>query len=459
MPGKKDYYGILGVGKNATESQIKNAYRKLALKYHPDKVVENAKREGKCKGGEKRCGSLEYEKRYNCTEECRNFFDYSEKMFKEIGEAYEVLSDQSQRWEYDHDTDKPDYGNGKEGPEFECAGCHRQSTYHYNEELKDKMGGQLIFCAYNCLFDCANPLCITGGKCCKHLVKSKSDGNFCSHDCLKDFRKRRGQWEDYDPDQNVKKCCECGGEVGDSRWINQWGSPICIPCATEKCQHCGKQEVPTKGNGWLGYKSGWFCCREHYKAWKNTEESEQSEEESEEEEISNPLITENINREGENEIDGNDFEDVPITNHNHEDSPHNIPNSNKDNKEDNSQNAPEIIPNLSLVQSQAKAEAEIIKTLKESSISEQELNSNKKLLEQTNWKDYLKKANTPAKVEELVNNLKREILKLKLSKQNTSTENKNPKNKWILPTVISVVSFLALTSLVLIVRRKKQRRF
>jgi molecular chaperone DnaJ len=61
----KDYYNILGVGKDATDDEIKKAYRKLAHKHHPDKS-----------GGE-------------------------EKKFKEINEAYQVLSDKEKRTQYD----------------------------------------------------------------------------------------------------------------------------------------------------------------------------------------------------------------------------------------------------------------------------------------------------------------------------------------------------------------------
>jgi len=64
---KKDYYKTLGVEKGASDKQIKKAFRKLALKYHPDKNPDK---------------------------------DTSEK-FKEIGEAYEVLRNPDKRREYD----------------------------------------------------------------------------------------------------------------------------------------------------------------------------------------------------------------------------------------------------------------------------------------------------------------------------------------------------------------------
>ena len=64
----KDYYKILGVSPNATEQEIKSAYRRLALKYHPDKNPNDP---------------------------------YAEEKFKEISEAYAVLMDPVKRRRYD----------------------------------------------------------------------------------------------------------------------------------------------------------------------------------------------------------------------------------------------------------------------------------------------------------------------------------------------------------------------
>eukprot|EP00195_Chlamydomonas_chlamydogama_P011846 CAMPEP_0202910750 /NCGR_PEP_ID=MMETSP1392-20130828/52928_1 /ASSEMBLY_ACC=CAM_ASM_000868 /TAXON_ID=225041 /ORGANISM="Chlamydomonas chlamydogama, Strain SAG 11-48b" /LENGTH=96 /DNA_ID=CAMNT_0049600963 /DNA_START=103 /DNA_END=390 /DNA_ORIENTATION=- len=65
----KDYYDILGISKDASEDQIKRAYRKQALKWHPDRNPTNKKE--------------------------------AEEKFKEVAAAYETLSDPSKRRLYD----------------------------------------------------------------------------------------------------------------------------------------------------------------------------------------------------------------------------------------------------------------------------------------------------------------------------------------------------------------------
>ncbi|XP_048247067.1 dnaJ homolog subfamily B member 6-like isoform X3 [Haliotis rufescens] len=101
---KADYYQVLGIPRSATESDIKKAYRKLALKWHPDKNPDKK--------------------------------DEAEKKFKEISEAYEVLSDKQKREVYNlygkDGLSNPSYTN-EDFNDFSHAGFH--FTFRSPEEV------------------------------------------------------------------------------------------------------------------------------------------------------------------------------------------------------------------------------------------------------------------------------------------------------------------------------------
>lgn len=95
MSDKRDYYEVLGVSRDASKADIKSAYRKLALKWHPDK----------------------------------NKSPEAEKTFKEINEAYEVVSDDEKRARYDqfgHAAFDPSAGFGGAG-----GRTYRQGPFQY----------------------------------------------------------------------------------------------------------------------------------------------------------------------------------------------------------------------------------------------------------------------------------------------------------------------------------------
>lgn len=103
----KDYYKTLGVDKKASQADIKKKFRKLALKYHPDKNPDDAASEAK---------------------------------FKEVNEAYEVLGDPEKRKKYDELG-----ANWKQYEHFQGAGGRPgggQRTYQYSGDYSDFFGGQ-----------------------------------------------------------------------------------------------------------------------------------------------------------------------------------------------------------------------------------------------------------------------------------------------------------------------------
>ena len=90
---RKDYYKILGVGRQASEDEIKKAYKKRALVHHPDRHA-------------------------NASDTEKN---EQEKKFKEIGEAYAILSDSKKRARYDRgeDDDGSGYSTGYGGADID----------------------------------------------------------------------------------------------------------------------------------------------------------------------------------------------------------------------------------------------------------------------------------------------------------------------------------------------------
>lgn len=106
MDNKRDYYEVLGVAKTATPDELKKAYRKLALKYHPDKNP-----------GDKA----------------------AEEKFKEAAEAYDVLSDPDKRAKYDqwgHNMGPSGFGGGGGG--FHASGMSMEDIF---SQFGDIFGG------------------------------------------------------------------------------------------------------------------------------------------------------------------------------------------------------------------------------------------------------------------------------------------------------------------------------
>lgn len=108
MAGKRDYYEVLGVNRDADDNAIKKAYRKLAKKYHPDVNKGNTQ---------------------------------AEEKFKEVTEAYEILSDPEKRKLYDR------FGHGAfDGSTAGSQGNNNYREYHFeggdmDDILKNMFGG------------------------------------------------------------------------------------------------------------------------------------------------------------------------------------------------------------------------------------------------------------------------------------------------------------------------------
>jgi len=104
---KRDYYDVLGVSKNASLAEIKKAYRKMAIKYHPDKNPDNKE---------------------------------AEEKFKEAAEAYEVLGNEEKRARYDRFGHEGVRGAASNG--FSGGGMSMDDIF---EHFGDIFGGHFGF--------------------------------------------------------------------------------------------------------------------------------------------------------------------------------------------------------------------------------------------------------------------------------------------------------------------------
>ena len=209
MPTKRDYYEVLGIPRNATDEEIKRAFRKLAFKYHPD----------------------------------HNRDDNAGEKFKEVNEAFEVLSDPDKRAAYNrfgHGGTEGLFGRGFEGFDFTGFGDifdaffggvttatrqapQRGADLHYNTTITFEDAALGCEKEINILRTENCPLCQGIG------CKPGSQPTRCPS-CNGNGQVRRVQQSIFGRFTNITTCPQCHGE----------GRIITEPCP--QCRGTGKKK-------------------------------------------------------------------------------------------------------------------------------------------------------------------------------------------------------------------------
>ncbi len=213
MSEKRDYYEVLGINRQATDEEIKKAYRKLAFQYHPDRNSEAS----------------------------------AEAKFKEVNEAYEVLSDSQRRSNYDrfgHDGVNGGFGRGFEGFDFGGFGdifdtffggtTHKQRT---TAERGSDLNVQVEITFEEAAFGCERELEIERVETCSvcHGIGSTPGSNpkKCPN-CGGSGEVRRTQQGIFGHFTNITTCPQCGGR----------GTIITNPC--KQCNGSGREQRARK---------------------------------------------------------------------------------------------------------------------------------------------------------------------------------------------------------------------
>jgi molecular chaperone DnaJ len=213
MAIKQDYYEVLGVPRNASDEEIKRAFRKLAFQYHPDRNKELS----------------------------------AEEKFKEINEAYQVLSDPEKRRRYDRygridiEESFPDFGFGGLGDIFESFfggfATPFGRTAQRVPQKGDSLQSHLTLSFKEAVFGCNKEVEIQRIEFCPscHGIGSEPGTNpeTCP-DCRGTGQVRRVQQSIFGRYTHITTCSRCGGE----------GTVISNPCS--QCQGRGRIKVKRK---------------------------------------------------------------------------------------------------------------------------------------------------------------------------------------------------------------------
>ncbi len=220
MSEKRDYYEVLGINRQATDEEIKKAYRKLAFQYHPDRNSEAS----------------------------------AEAKFKEVNEAYEVLSDSQRRSNYDrfgHDGVNGGFGRGFEGFDFGGLGAifdtffggstrTRRSTAERGDDLNVELEITFEEAAFGCEKELeiqyVEPCSVCHGSCSEPGTSPQRCPN-----CGGTGVVRRTQQDIFGPYTNTTICPQCGGS----------GTIVTDPC--KRCNGTGREQrekkIPMKIGG------------------------------------------------------------------------------------------------------------------------------------------------------------------------------------------------------------------
>jgi len=203
MANKRDYYEVLGVSRSASADELKKAYRKLAMQYHPDRNPDNKE---------------------------------AAETFKEVCEAYEVLSDADKRQRYDqygHDGMKSAFGPGgfDFGRDFSHAGDFQDLFENiFGGGFGDLFGGQ------------------TGGRRRSRNPNAAQRGDDLRFDLEIDFEEALFGSE-REVDLTVSDSCEtCGG------------SGAAPGASRETCRQCGGHGFVVVGGGFIQMRQTCPVC-------------------------------------------------------------------------------------------------------------------------------------------------------------------------------------------------------